>query len=167
MESIIFLSVLVGICVIAYLLGLRDQKNSEKVLLQKLKKNFGDAPKRNYKSDDLDHIQGYYNNHKGGHQIDAITWNDLNMDGVFARMTGKPERLRCGEDFIWESLLSQGKSARHHKGSKSQPVRLGFLLFCSFSHLLFLSFSPSFLYSLIFIFFNFHILLTVHRGSRR
>ena len=84
---------------------------------------------------------------------------------VLARMTGKPERLRCGEDFIWESLLSQGKSTRHHKGSKSQPVRLGFFkceaqglsfsgssfMFCSFSHLLFLSISPSFFYSLIFI----------------
>ena len=56
---------------------------------------------------------------------------------VLARMTGKPERLRCGEDFIWESLLSQGKSARHHKGSKSQPVRLVFFMFCSFSQLLF------------------------------
>ena len=54
-------------------------------------------------------------------------------NGVFARMTGKPERLRCGEDFIWESLLSQGKSARHHKGSKSQPVRLVFFMFLSSS----------------------------------
>ena len=54
-------------------------------------------------------------------------------NGVFARMTGKPERLRCGEDFIWESLLSQGKSARHHKGSKSQPVRLVFFMFLSYS----------------------------------
>ena len=52
-------------------------------------------------------------------------------NGVFARMTGKPERLWCGEDFIWESLLSQRKSARQHKGSKSQPVILGFLLFLS------------------------------------
>ena len=52
---------------------------------------------------------------------------------VFARLTGKPEKLRCGEDFIWESLLSQGKSARHHKGSKSQPVILGFFMFLSYS----------------------------------
>lgn len=102
MESIIFLSVLVGICVIAYLLGLRDQKNSENVLLQKLKKNFGDAPKRNYKSDDLDHIQGYYNNHKGGHQIDDITWNDLNMDGVFARMNYCLSAT--GEEYLYNML---------------------------------------------------------------
>ena len=54
-------------------------------------------------------------------------------NGVLARLTGKPERLRCGEDFIWESLLSQGKSARQHKGSKSQPVILGFLMFLSSS----------------------------------
>ena len=52
---------------------------------------------------------------------------------VLARLTGKPEGLRCGEDFIWESLLSQGKSARQHKGSKSQPVILGFFMFLSYA----------------------------------
>ena len=86
MESIIFLSVLVGISLIAYLLGLRDSKRAEKTLLTRLKKNFGEAPKRNYKQDDLDHLQGYYKNHSIDYQIDDTTWNDLNMDGVFARM---------------------------------------------------------------------------------
>lgn len=86
MESIIFLSVLVGILFITALLGIRDQKVSEKYLLYKLKKNFGEAPNREYKSDELDHLQGYYKTHKEGFQIDDTTWNDLNMDGVFARM---------------------------------------------------------------------------------
>ena len=55
---------------------------------------------------------------------------------VLARLTGKPEKLRCGEDFIWESLLSQGKSARQHKGSKSQPVRLVFFMFLFYDYCL-------------------------------
>ncbi|SEF48657.1 MutS domain V [Butyrivibrio sp. Su6] len=102
MESIIFLSVLVGISLIAYILGLRDSRRSEKILLTKLKKNFGDAPKRNYKQDDLDHLQGYYKNHSADYQIDDTTWNDLNMDGVFARMNYCLSAT--GEEYLYHML---------------------------------------------------------------
>ncbi|SFP90223.1 MutS domain V [Butyrivibrio proteoclasticus] len=102
MESIIFLSVLVGISLIAYLLGLRDSKRAEKTLLTRLKKNFGEAPKRNYKQDDLDHLQGYFKNHKSDYQIDDTTWNDLNMDGVFARMNYCLSAT--GEEYLYHML---------------------------------------------------------------
>lgn len=104
MESIIFLSVLVGISLIAYILGLRDSKRAEKTLLTRLKKNFGDAPKRNYKQDDLDHLQGYFNNHRSDYQIDDTTWNDLNMDGVFARMNYCLSAT--GEEYLYHMLRS-------------------------------------------------------------
>ncbi|WP_026651152.1 MutS-related protein [Butyrivibrio proteoclasticus] len=86
MEAIIFLAALVGVSFIAFLLGLRDQRNARKLLLKKLIKDFGDAPNRKYKEDDFDHIPGYFLRHRDGFQIDDTTWNDLNMDGVFARM---------------------------------------------------------------------------------
>ncbi len=104
MESIIFLSVLVGISLIAYILGLRDSRRSEKILLTKLKKNFGDAPKRNYKPDELDHLQGYFKNHRSDYQIDDTTWNDLNMDGVFARMNYCLSAT--GEEYLYHMLRS-------------------------------------------------------------
>ena len=102
MESIIFLSVLIGISLIAYILGLRDSKRAEKTLLTRLKKNFGEAPKRNYKQDDLDHLQGYYKNHSADYQIDDTTWNDLNMDGVFARMNYCLSAT--GEEYLYHML---------------------------------------------------------------
>ncbi len=102
MEAIIFLAILVGACFIAYLLGLRDQKRLEKALVSKLKKDFGDAPKRNYKPDDLDHLQGYYKKHPEDFQIDDATWNDLNMDGVFARMNYCFSAT--GEEYLYHSL---------------------------------------------------------------
>ncbi len=86
MEGIILLSILVGVSLVAYILGVRDQIASEKALVYKLKKNYGEAPKREYKPDELDHLLGYYKNHPEDFQIDDATWNDLNMDGVFARM---------------------------------------------------------------------------------
>lgn len=104
MESIIFLSVLVGISLIAYILGLRDSRRSEKILLTRLKKNFGEAPKRNYKQDDLDHLQGYFKNHRSDYQIDDTTWNDLNMDGVFARMNYCVSAT--GEEYLYHMLRS-------------------------------------------------------------
>lgn len=86
MEAIILLGFLLGICVLAYILGLRDQAVIQKALDVKLKKDFGQAPNRVYKEDELDHLNGYYRSHQKENQIDDITWNDLNMDGVFARM---------------------------------------------------------------------------------
>ena len=104
MESIIFLSVLVGISFIAYILGIRDQKNSERYLLNKLKKNFGEAPNREYKADELDHLLGYFKAHKEEFQIDDTTWNDLNMDGVFTRMNYC--RSATGEEYLYYLLRS-------------------------------------------------------------
>ncbi len=86
MESIILLSALLGVCILAYLFELRDQRTAERLLLAKLKKDYGQSPNRKYKEDDLDHIKGYYLKHPSEYQIDDITWNDLNMDGVFVRM---------------------------------------------------------------------------------
>lgn len=80
------LGFLFAFVIIAYILGLRDSALAKKNLLYKLKKNWGDSPKRKYKDDDFDHISGYYDNHRGGFQVDDTTWNDLNMDGVFTRM---------------------------------------------------------------------------------
>lgn len=86
MEVLIFLGIMAGVCFLAYLLGLRDEKIREKYLLKKLKDGFGQAPGREYRQDDLDHLPGYYSKHHEKFQIDDTTWNDLNMDGVFARM---------------------------------------------------------------------------------
>ncbi len=86
MEALILLSILIGVSLIAYILGIRDEKFAEQNLIRKLKKNYGDAPKREYKADDLDHIKGYFGAHKKDFQLDDTTWNDFNMDGVFARM---------------------------------------------------------------------------------
>lgn len=107
MEAIIFLSALVGVCILAYLLGLRDEKILEKRLLAKLTKDFGQAPKREYKADDLDHLQGYYLKHRQGFQIDDATWNDLNMDGVFARMNYCLSAT--GEEYLYYTLRTPGQ----------------------------------------------------------
>lgn len=108
MEAIIFLSILIGVCVIAYLLGLRDEKLLERRLIAKLTKDFGQAPNREYKADDLDHLQGYYLKHRDGFQIDDATWNDLNMDGVFARMNYCLSA--AGEEYLYYTLRTPAQT---------------------------------------------------------
>jgi len=83
---IYILGLIFAFVVIAYILGVRDNNMAKKNLILKLKKNWGDSPKRIYKEDSLDHVTGYYKNHIQDFQIDDTTWNDLNMDGVFTRM---------------------------------------------------------------------------------
>ncbi|MBO4911774.1 MAG: hypothetical protein J5504_03540 [Butyrivibrio sp.] len=87
---------------IAFVLGIRDEANAKKNLIYKLKKNWGNAPKRSYKDDDLDHVTGYFDNHKEGFQIDDTTWNDFNMDGVFIRMNYCLSA--SGEEYLYHML---------------------------------------------------------------
>ena len=86
MDASYILLLLIAFITCAYILGVRDAKNAEKRMVAALKKNWGNSPKREYKVDDLDHLTGYYKNHKNSFQLDDTTWNDLNMDGVFSRM---------------------------------------------------------------------------------
>ena len=86
MGAIYIIGALMAFVLGAYILGVRDARNAEKRLIAALKKNWGNSPKREYKADDLDHLKGYYDNHREGFQIDDTSWNDLNMDGVFSRM---------------------------------------------------------------------------------
>ena len=96
------LGVLFAFVIIAYVLGVRDAALAKKNLIYKLKKNWGDSPKRKYKEDDFDHITGYYDNHREGFQVDDTTWNDLNMDGVFTRMNYCLSA--SGEEYLYHML---------------------------------------------------------------
>ena len=75
---IIFL--VLAFIVIAFVLGIRDKYIARKYLAGKLIRNYGNPPARQYKADDLDHVDGYFKNHPEDFQIDDITWNDLGMD---------------------------------------------------------------------------------------
>lgn len=108
MEALIILTAFAGISFIAWLLGLRDEKRLERALIRKLEKDFGEAPKREYKADDLDHLQGYYLKHSNENQIDDATWNDLNMDGVFARMNYCLSA--SGEEYLYHTLRTPSQA---------------------------------------------------------
>lgn len=86
MELYAILTVVLLVIIAAFLLGLRDKVTARRMLVKKLKNEYGKEPQRNYKTKDREHISGFYKNHMEGFQIDDTTWNDLNMDSVYDRM---------------------------------------------------------------------------------
>ncbi len=73
---------------IALLMGKEymNTRSFQKKSLEKLFQSYGTAPDREYKAEELAHIQKYYLRHSEEYQIDDITWNDLNMDSVYQRI---------------------------------------------------------------------------------
>ena len=116
------IAAIVAFILIAFLLGLRDKKNAEKYLMSKLKKNYGNPPAREYKSDDLDHVGGFYKNHREDFQIDDITWNDLGMDGVYKRLNYCLSA--AGEEYLYYLL----RSPRQKDDFKSFEEQVSFFM---------------------------------------
>jgi hypothetical protein len=104
MEGYMIIFLVVAFVIIAFALGIRDALNAKKYLITKLKKNFGNPPAREYKSDDLDHVDGFFKNHQEEGQIDDVTWNDLGMDGVFKRLNYCLSA--AGEEYLYYLLRS-------------------------------------------------------------
>lgn len=102
MEFYSILLIVALFVLVAFLLGLRDKMNARKVLIDKLKRGYGQEPKKKYKDDDMDHVGGFYRYHSDGFQIDDTTWNDLNMDAVFKRLNYCLSA--AGEEYLYYML---------------------------------------------------------------
>ncbi len=87
---------------VASLLGLRDRINARKNLHVQLKKQYGNAPDKKYRDNDLEHVTGFYRNHPESFQVDDITWNDLNMDGIYKRLNYCMSA--AGEEYLYYML---------------------------------------------------------------
>ncbi len=97
--------IIVGLFIlVAFLLGLRDKLSARKKLLDLLTRIYGQEPKKKYKPDDMDHVNGFYRNHPEEFQIDDITWNDLGMDGIFKRINYCLSA--AGEEYLYYMLRS-------------------------------------------------------------
>lgn len=98
--------ILAGIVVllIALLMG-REYIGSKKYrrqLLGKIYQGYGEVSERDYKAGEMEHIGMYYLKHPAAHQIDDITWNDLDMDSVYQRMN-----VSCsaaGDEYLYYRL---------------------------------------------------------------
>lgn len=79
-----------------------NSKKYRKKILDKLYQSYGTPAERNYKPDEMDHIMMYYHKHPVPHQIDDITWNDLNMDQIY--QTINTSCSAAGDEYLYYRL---------------------------------------------------------------
>lgn len=79
-----------------------NSKKYRKKILDELYQSYGTSAERNYKPGEMDHIMMYYHKHPVPHQIDDITWNDLNMDQIY--QTINTSCSAAGDEYLYYRL---------------------------------------------------------------
>ncbi len=103
MELIIFLAVIFAVFLYVMLRGAHDEKKRRAGYRQDLKKLYGSFQTRQYKAEEMDKISSLYRKQRACEgEIDDITWNDLNMDNIFA-MTNFTQSS-SGEEYLYAML---------------------------------------------------------------
>ncbi|MDE7478215.1 MAG: hypothetical protein K2M91_09750, partial [Lachnospiraceae bacterium] len=105
--------------------GAVEEKNRKKKYRRQLKELYGSFPDRTYSAGELDRIsryywhmreQDYHPNKK--HDIDEITWNDLAMDTIFARMNFT--QSSSGEEYLYAMLRQPVTEDRDNRQAKME-----------------------------------------------
>ncbi|MDE6365217.1 MAG: hypothetical protein K2L86_13315 [Lachnospiraceae bacterium] len=111
MELLILLIILAAVFLYVMIRGALDEKNQKRKYRRQLKEMYGSFPDRTYSAEELDKISRYYWRKreisgltKGtyGNDIDEITWNDLGMDSIFARINFA--QSSSGEEYLYAML---------------------------------------------------------------
>lgn len=106
MEVAVLFIILFAVFLYVMIRGAAEEKSRMKKYRQKLGELYGSFPDRTYSAEELDRISRYYwhMREKGGagNDIDEITWNDLSMDNLFARMNFT--QSSSGEEYLYAML---------------------------------------------------------------
>lgn len=132
MEYIAFTAIALLFLLFLFVQGKREEKKERIWFIQKLKKQYGQAPDREYKPERFVRISGYFENHPKEGQIDEITWNDLGMDDIFKRMNYTLSST--GEEYLYYLLhtpeTQEAASIHFHEivqfFSKNEKDRIAF-----------------------------------------
>lgn len=103
MEYLIFAGAMLLFIVLIMVKGYLDSRREQKKFERKLFERYGEPVDREYKTGELEeHIAMYYQKHKEGHQIDDITWHDLNMDEVYRKINFS--HSSAGDEYLYYRL---------------------------------------------------------------
>lgn len=80
-----------------------SQINNKRMIIDRIKNEWGQVPEREYSSEKMESLLSYYNSIKDElHDVDAITWNDLDMDEIYALMNNTQSSI--GEEYLYALL---------------------------------------------------------------
>lgn len=113
MEITVLFAILFVVFLYVMIRGAIEEKGRRKKYRRQLKELYGSFPDRTYSAGELDRIARYYWHRRGDNlygkrydenAIDEITWNDLSMDNIFARMNYA--QSSSGEEYLYAMLRS-------------------------------------------------------------
>ena len=102
MELIIFCVIIVAIFLYVMIRGAWDEKQQKMRYRNYLRASYGSFSEKEYTSEELDRIARFYQRKHAENIVDDITWNDLNMDGIFAMMNYA--QSSAGEEYLYAML---------------------------------------------------------------
>lgn len=80
-----------------------SERNNKKLLTNQLKEQWGQIPDKEYSSEKMEYMLAFYNSIKDElRDVDAITWNDLDMDEIYALMNNTQSSI--GEEYLYALL---------------------------------------------------------------
>ena len=84
-DTVIGLGVILLFLAGAGLLNFYEKRKGRRLFLEKMMASWGKIPQREYSYEELDHISQFFRQReKEGFYIDDITWNDLDMNRIYA-----------------------------------------------------------------------------------
>lgn len=86
MDAIILLSLIFAVIIYVMVRGSMEEKRNKKQYEANLREKYGEFPDKEYKEEDLENITRLFAHRHKDYFIDDITWNDLNMNSIFALM---------------------------------------------------------------------------------
>jgi DNA mismatch repair ATPase MutS len=102
-EIMEFIIAIIIILICFFIKGIYDRKTARIKLIQKLKKEWGQVPEEEYTLEEFKSITAYYQSCKDeDHDIDDITWNDINMDQVYMLINNTS--CAIGEEYLYSLL---------------------------------------------------------------
>ncbi len=118
MEILVLLILLMAVFLYVMIRGALEEKDKKKKYRRQLQQLYGSFPDRTYSTEELDKISRYYWHRRevSSHDIDEITWNDLGMDSIFARMNYT--QSSSGEEYLYAMLRRPATDDRD--GAKAQ-----------------------------------------------
>src|SRR5699024_3418553 len=102
-DTVIGLGVILLFLIGAGLLNFYEARKRRKLFLERMIASWGKIPQREYSYEELDHISQFFRQReKEGFYIDDITWNDLDMDRIYALINQNVSP--AGDECLYEIL---------------------------------------------------------------
>lgn len=102
MDAIIFLGLIFSVIIFVMVRGSIEEKQNKKRYEVNLRETYGQFPDKEYKEEDFENITRLFAYRHKEYFIDDITWNDLNMNGIFALMDHT--QSSSGAEYLYDML---------------------------------------------------------------